>query len=157
MVGCHVVRPDASGRSHEFLQLRRAARDYMGGTWQSVRGTFKPGETAGQAALRELHEETGLTPVEFYRLSLLESFYLVHDETVWHCPCFVAVVQRDAPVVLNEEHEAFRWTPRERIDAETMWAGERQVVAEICRDVLDGGPAKPYLRLSMRPSDTPGP
>jgi hypothetical protein len=59
------------------------------------------------------------------------------------------VVLRDARVVLNEEHDASRWTPRERIDAETMWAGERQVVAEICRDILDAGPAKPYLRLSL--------
>jgi dATP pyrophosphohydrolase len=149
MVSCHVVRPDDSGRSHEFLQLRRAAADYMGGTWQTMRGTAHPGETASQAALRELREETGLTPKEFYRLSFLESFYLVHDETIWHCPCFVAVVARDARVVLNEEHEAFRWTPRDRIEAETMWAGERQVVAEICRDVLDEGPAKPYLRLSL--------
>jgi dATP pyrophosphohydrolase len=147
MVACQVVRADTSGRSHEFLQLRRAAGDYMGGTWQTVRGTSEAGETASQAALRELREETGLVPAEFYRLSLLEGFYLVHDETVWHCPCFVAVVSRDSRVVLNEEHDAFRWTPREQMDAHVMWAGERQVVAEICRDILDGGPAKPYLRL----------
>jgi dATP pyrophosphohydrolase len=147
MIACHVVRPDPSGRSHEFLQLRRRAGDYMGGTWQTVRGTAAPGEAAWQAALRELREETGLVPTEFYKLSLLESFYLVRGETIWHCPSFVALVPADAEVVLNEEHDAFRWKPRDRIDAETMWAGERQVIAEICREILDGGPAKPHLKV----------
>ena len=29
MVGVFVVRPDATGRSHEFLQLRREKNDFM--------------------------------------------------------------------------------------------------------------------------------
>ena len=56
MVAVYVVRPDESGTSHEFLQLRRSAGDYMGGTFQTIRGTSEPGETAVQAALRELRE-----------------------------------------------------------------------------------------------------
>jgi dATP pyrophosphohydrolase len=147
MIACHVVRPDRAGRSREFLQLRRAAGDYMGGTWQIVRGTARPGEPAWRAALRELHEETGLRPAEFYKLSLLESFYLVPGETVWHVPSFVAVVPREAELLLNDEHDAFRWVPRDRIDAETMWAGERLVLAEVMREICDGGLAKPHLRL----------
>jgi dihydroneopterin triphosphate diphosphatase len=152
MIACHVVRPDANGTSHEFLQLRRHGDDYMGGTWQIVRGRCEPNEPAWRAALRELHEETGLQPLEFYKLSLMEQFYLVHEETVWHVPSFVAVVVRESEVRLNEEHDQFRWVPRERIDAETMWAGERLVLAELCREVLDDGLAKPFLRLETRAS-----
>src|SRR5688572_2161116 len=106
MIACHVVRPDEAGTSHEFLQLRRAANDYLGGTWQIVRGRSEPGETAWQAALRELREETSLLPGEFYKLSLLETFYLIPGETIWHVPGFVAVVGRSAEVVLNDEHDA---------------------------------------------------
>lgn len=149
MVAVQVVRPDATGTSHEFLQLRRSAGDYMGGTWQTVRGTSNPGEKAWEAALRELKEETGLTPREFYKLSLMETFYLTVDETVWHVPCFVAVIDRQDKVTLNEEHDAFRWVPRDQIDAKTMWAGERQVLAEVMREVLDGGLGMPHLQLNF--------
>ena len=149
MVSCYVVRPDAWGASHEFMQLRRAAGDYMGGTWQIVRGTSEPGETAPKAALRELREEAGLVPEEFYRLTHLEVFYIPADETIWHCPAFCAVVGRDADVQLNAEHDAVRWVPRASIDASTMWASEQVAIADLCRNILDNGPAKPFLRIEL--------
>lgn len=146
MIACHVVRPSLN--SFEFLQLRRSADDYLGGTWQIVRGRCLEGELAWKAALRELDEETGLRPAEFYKLSLMEQFYLIPGEAVWHVPSFVAVVLADARVRLNEEHDAFRWVPRDQIDAETMWAGERLVLAEVFREILDNGLSKPHLRVN---------
>ena len=149
MVSCYVVRPDSWGVSHEFLQLRRAAGDYMGGTWQIIRGTSQPGETAPKAALRELREEAGLVPDEFYRLTHLEVFYIPADETIWHCPAFCAVVGRAADVQMNVEHDAVRWIGRAEIDAATMWASEQLSIADLCRNVLDNGPAKPFLRIEL--------
>lgn len=149
MVSCFVVRIDETGASHEFLQLRRVADDYMGGTWQIVRGTSDPGETASRAALRELREETGLVPQEFYRLSHLESFYIPADETIWHCPAFCAMVERHAALQLNGEHDAARWVPRSQIESVTMWASELPALADICRNILDNGPARPHLRLDI--------
>src|SRR3954471_1032825 len=98
MVTVFVIRPRESAGSHELLQLRRAADDYMGGTWATVRGVAEGAETAPQAALRELREETGLAPLEFYGLSAIDSFYTAAYETIWHCPVFVAIVGRDARV-----------------------------------------------------------
>jgi dATP pyrophosphohydrolase len=149
MISVFVVRPDASGAAHEFLQLRRSKDDFMGATWQTVRGTAEAGELAWQAALRELKEETGLVPDEFYKLSTLESFYVVKDETVWHCPGFVAMVSREAKVVLNDEHDAARWIARCEIDAAFMWPTERALLQEICREILDAGPSKPYVRIDL--------
>ena len=119
----------------------------MGGTWQIVKSTSNPGEKAWEAALRELREEAGLSPREFYRLGLMETFYTPINETVWHVPNFVAVIGREDAVVLNEEHDGFRWIPRDRMDAETMWASERLVLAELMREILDGGVAAEHLRL----------
>lgn len=149
MVAVHVVRPDAAGASHEFLQLRRHPDDYLGGAWSIIRGGIEPGELAWQAALRELREEAGLTPREFYKLSLMELFYLATDETIWHVASFVALVSRDDKVILNDEHDALRWVPRNDIDAQTMWAGERQIVQEISREILDNGLAKAHLRVAL--------
>src|SRR3954471_6515472 len=104
MVTVFVIRPRESAGSHELLQLRRAAGDYMGGTWQTVRGVAEGDETAPRAALRELHEETNLTPVELYGLSSIDSFYTAKFDTIWHCAVFAAVADRHAQVRLNEEH-----------------------------------------------------
>jgi dATP pyrophosphohydrolase len=147
MVTCYVVRPGEAAGTHELLQVRRAAGDYMAGAWAVVRGTVEQGETAWAAAVRELNEETGLTPDEFYQLNTLDSFYMAAGDCVYHCPGFCALVGRDARVVLNAEHDATRWVERSRIDAEFLWPGERAQLAELCREVLDGGPAKSHLRI----------
>src|SRR5450432_1930322 len=134
-----VARPTEDNRSHEFLQLRRAAGDYMGGTWQIIRGGVDPHETWLAAGLRELREESGLTPDGLYRLGLIESFYIAVDDTLWHSVPFCAIVSRAQEVRLNEEHDAYRWIPRDAIIAHTMWASERQVLEEVCREILDDG------------------
>ena len=149
MVNCHVVRPGEGPGTHEFLQLRRSPHETLGGAWSIVRGAIEEGETAWQAALRELLEETGLRPAEFFQLDTIDLFYLVAGDSLWHVPGFCAVVARDAEVILNEEHDDVRWVPRERIDADFLWPGERAQLAELCREILDEGPAKQYLRIPL--------
>ena len=149
MVACYVVRPGEAGGEHEFLMLRRSPGEFMAGAWSVVRGTSEAGETAWGAALRELREETGLVPREFYQLDTVDVFYLAKGDTIWHCPAFCALVGRDAEVSLNPEHDAVRWVPRPRIEAEVLWPGERVQLAELCRTILDDGPAKAYLRIAL--------
>lgn len=147
MVCCFVVRPGEDAGTHELLQLRRAKDDYMGGAWSTVRGKVESGETAYAAALRELREEAGIVPAEFYQLDTVDVFYLHGDDTIWHCPGFCAVVGRDVKITLNPEHDAYRWIGRSRIDQDFLWPGERAQLAELCREILDNGPAKSYLRI----------
>jgi len=149
MVVVFVVRPDQSGGSHEFLQLRRSAGDYLGGTWQLVRGGVEPHESYVAAAVRELREEAGLWPRELYRLGSVESFYTEVDDTLWHAVPFCAVVDREAPVVLNAEHDAFRWVPREQIESLLMWASERRLLADLLQDILAPAPARAHLRVRL--------
>lgn len=134
----------------EFLQLRRSPGEYLAGAWSTVRGKIEPGERAWEAALRELHEETGIAaPIEFYQLDTVDIFYLWHDDTVWHCPGFCAVVPGDVKITLNEEHDDMRWTRRADVDRQFIWPGERAQLVELCREVLDNGPAKTYLRIPL--------
>jgi dATP pyrophosphohydrolase len=149
MVACYVVRPGPGGVGHEFLLLRRAPGEFMAGAWAVVRGTRDEGETGPAAALRELREETRLTPREFYQVDTVDVFYLARGDTIWHCPGFCAVVDRDTPVVLNDEHDAYRWVERSRIADEVLWPGERVQLAEVCREILDDGPAKRHLRIAI--------
>jgi dATP pyrophosphohydrolase len=148
MVNCYVARPGEAPGTHELLQLRRAPGEPLAGAWSVCRGGIEDGETAWQAALRELVEETGIRPAEFYQLDTIDLFYLATGDGLWHVPGFCAVVGRDVEIVLNEEHDAFRWVPRSRIDADFLWPGERAQLAELCREILDDGPAKQYLRIA---------
>lgn len=145
---CFVVRP--AGRSHQFLQLRRATGQYMGATWQLVSGRIERGETAWQAALRELREETGLIPREFYQLDTVSTFYLAEQDCIVHSPMFCAIVAADAKVRLDAEHSGFRWVSRRQIRSLIMWPGERAAVDELCRQILDDGPAKMHLRIEFK-------
>ena len=148
MVACFVVRVPSAAEA-EFLQLRRVPGDFMGGAWSTVRGGIEAEEKAWEAALRELREEAGITPREFYQLDTVDVFYLHGDDTLWHCPGFCAVVDADVMVTLNSEHDAFRWVKRGNINREFMWPGERAQLGELCREILDEGPAKKYLRITI--------
>lgn len=149
MVNCHVIRPSPDGRLGEFLQLLRAGGDYGAGMWAIVRGRIEAGETAWQAALRELREETTLAPTEFYALNTLDTFYLARDDAVWHVSGFVAVVARDSAIRLNEEHEESRWVSRDAVDASYLWPGERAQLNELLREIVDSGPAKQFLQVRL--------
>lgn len=147
MITVFVVRPDSGGRSHEFLQMFRAPSSFHGETWQIVRGKVEEGETFIQAALRELSEETGLVPKEFYRVGSVETFYTTHHDTIWHSVPFLAMIDRDQTVTLNREHTEFRWIPRDQIHRHVMWAGELRLLEDLYRDILDNGIARPHLRI----------
>jgi dATP pyrophosphohydrolase len=149
MVTVFIARPSADGSSHEFLQLRRVANDYMGRTWQTVRGVTEAGETAIAAALRELREETGLVPREFYGLSSIDSFYTARFDTIWHCAVFFALIPRNCVITLNEEHDDHRWVALRDVNTSFMWRRERELIAEIATEILGPSLAKAHLLIKL--------
>lgn len=127
----------------------RAPGTWHGKTWQIVRGKVEAGESFIHAALRELREETGLVPREFYRVGAVETFYTSIGDTIWHSVPFLALIDRSQVVTLNREHTEHRWVPRDQMDAHVLWASERQLLNDLCRDILDSGPARPHLRIEV--------
>jgi dATP pyrophosphohydrolase len=150
MVTVFVVRPDEEKESHEFLQMLRSPGSFHGNTWQVVRGKVEANETFIQAALRELKEETSLVPKEFYRIGSVETFYTAHQDTIWHSVPFLAMVEHNQSVELNREHTEYRWIPRSEIEKHVMWAGELRLLADLYRDILDNGIARPHLRIEIK-------
>jgi dATP pyrophosphohydrolase len=142
-----VARPTSSGR-HEFLQMRRRTQP-LAGTWQTVRGSIEAGETAAQAAIRELREETAVRPVEFYRLGTVETFYDLDSDAVWHSAAFFALLADDATVTLNDEHDAVRWVNETEIDRQFMWPSEKPLIKEIKGELLTDSLCKPHLRIAL--------
>ena len=95
-------------------------------------------------------EEAGVVPRSAYRYAQQrESFDIVADDTLWHSVAFLALIDRQMELRLNDEHDGFRWIAQERIDAETLWASERNVLADLIRDILQDGSVKPFLRIKL--------
>lgn len=146
LIQCYVVRP--VGITHEFLQLHRSPGQLMGGTWQPVTGRIEPGECAWQAALRELKEETALEPLELYSVEAVQMYYMQVDDAIWHAVPFCAYVRPDAPITLDQEHDQYRWIPRDHAAGQFFWSADKRAVAEICLTILDNSPAKAFLRIT---------
>jgi hypothetical protein len=62
---------------------------------------------------------------------------------------FCAVVDAGQLVVLNDEHDDFRWIARDQIRQHTMWSSELAVLRDLERTILDNGPSKPFLRIDL--------
>lgn len=142
----YVLRRSEDGGDWEILQMRRRKDVYLGGTWQFCSGGIEPGETAAEAAVRELREETGLFPQQLTFLSHVECFPVPMD-TVWHRTGFCAVVDRGNEVQLNEEHTAFRWFSHGEIEECVMWPGEKAALEEIFREHLVASISRPFRVL----------
>ena len=107
-IAAYVCRGTDSGM--DVLLIRRNT-GYLGDTWQIISGKIEKGETAWQAALREIHEETGISPDRFYSADRLESFYEVSQNCINIAPIFVGFIDSEQPVVLSSEHREFKWVP----------------------------------------------
>ncbi len=99
----------------EVLQLRRADVPEF---WQSVTGALEWGEDAGDAARRELWEETGLSPADIVDTGLVHRFEIVMPWKARYAPdvthnderVFWVCVQGQPAIVLNpSEHVESRW------------------------------------------------
>lgn len=114
----------------DFLLLKRAENEVYAGVWQMVTGSVEPGEKGFQTALREVKEETGLSPTEFYVVPHMNSFYSPAKDHVCMVPVF-AVVVKNKNVKLSEEHSEYRWVDKEDAKRLLAWQGQRKSVDTI--------------------------
>ncbi len=140
----------------EFLQIRRSANtgEYQhswqtvyGGVEQNADGSWK--ETAVQAALRELQEETALVPTHLWQVEYLESFYFMPHDYVLVMPVFGAEVMPNAEITLNDEHEAHRWVPESEISTAFMWRTQREALAILLAELRHPSTTQLFLTVPL--------
>lgn len=139
-----------AGERLEVLALRRSDRGRCPGSWETVHGTIEPGETPVQASLRELREETALTPTKLYNLSRTEAFYQHRTDEVALIPVFAAFVPADAAVRVSSEHDRAEWLSPARAAERFAWPRERRALDDIL-SIVGGGDAgllEDVLRVS---------
>lgn len=148
MVAVQVLR--RCGERTEVLLLRRAPDDSLGGMWCQVAGKMEHGEAAWQTGLRELFEETGLVPEQFYSADVCEQFYERSRERIVLAPVFVAFVSANAPVKLDHEHTDYCWLNLEQALALLPFLGQRRVLREVWEAFVEQPPLA-LLRIDTKP------
>lgn len=162
LVDVYIIRQFAGEWLHridttiEFLQLHRAPGRPIAGTWQPVMGKIEAGETAPQAALREVREEIGLRSDDaalkgLWQLEQVYPFYMADQDAVVMSPRFVVEVATDWEPTLNPEHDGYRWVVSHQAPRYFMWPGQLAAVREIV-DVLfrPGSIARDSLRVQVK-------
>jgi len=112
----------------EFLLLKRSPDEYYPNFWQMVSGKIKENETAYNAALRELKEETNLIPVKLWVAPTVNSFYAPDKDYICVLPVFAAKVKYDCEVKLSKEHTDYKWVNPEEAKQLLAWNGQRESV-----------------------------
>ena len=108
-----------------YLLMQRSAGQLYEGVWQGVTGKIQPGETAWQAAIRELGEETGLRPLKMWTVDHVNFYYEAAHDRMNCIPVFGAELAA-GEVVLSPEHRACRWCQVEEAAQLLLWEQQRQ-------------------------------
>ncbi len=122
-----------------YLLLRRAESEKLyPGIWQYVTGSIREGESAVDAALRELREETGLEPERFWAVPHVNSFYDRKRDSISLSPLFAAETAEGSSPRLSAEHCQFGWFDRDTSARMLVWPGQREGL-RIVNDFIVGG------------------
>ena len=108
----------------KYLLLKRAEKKIYGGLWQCVTGKIEADEPAWETAVRELKEETGLTPLNMFVADHVSKFYEANKDRMNLIPVFGIEVESDE-VKLSDEHSKFMWADFDFAFKKLVWRGQK--------------------------------
>ncbi len=126
LVEVHIFRETES--AIEFLLLKRAEDQIYPAVWQMVSGKIKESEKAFETSLRELKEETNLTPLKMWIAPKVNSFYSSQTDSICLIPVFAVQVKEDSKVIISNEHSEYKWVTSNEAKRLLAWDGQRKAV-----------------------------
>jgi dATP pyrophosphohydrolase len=146
VVDAYVFRKTADGL--RFLMLKRAKTKLYEHLWQGVAGKIEKGETAWQAAMRELKEETGLKPKHMFVADHVSRFYEAFGDRINLVPVFGIEVDSEV-VILSEEHSEYKWVTLEEAQKHLVWRGQKLGIQIVNEMVLSNDDRMRWSEISL--------
>jgi dihydroneopterin triphosphate diphosphatase len=131
-----------------FLIFRRSAEVVYAGQWRMVGGKVREGESRADAALRELGEETGCRPDQFWTVPSVNQFYDAATDTIHHIAVFAACLDIESSVHLNHEHDCYLWIPLQDVKKFIKWPEQVRLISLI-HDILATDGILPQWQISQ--------
>ena len=112
----------------KYLVLKRSEKVKLyPHIWQVVTGTIEENEKAFETAIRELKEETGITPERFFAIPHTNTFYTPTKDEINLVPIFLAET-RDFSVKITEEHSDFKWLEKEEAEELIHFYSQKEMI-----------------------------
>ena len=116
-------------RGEFLISDRRRARS-MCDCWEFPGGKVKVGESADVALRRELHEELGVTAVDYASFATIEHDYSDLSVAI---EFFVVRAWQESP--LGMEGQEIRWVNKLNLGEETMLAADAPIVERVLQEL----------------------
>ena len=128
VVDCYIYRHILYGI--RFLLMKRNLNKIYEHLWQGVAGKIEKGETSSEAAIRELKEETGLSPLNIFVADHVSKFYETHRDRINLVPVFGIEVDSEN-VILSEEHISYKWVDIDEAIETLVWNGQKKGIQTV--------------------------
>ena len=123
VMDCHVFR--LVDNEPIYLLLKRSPEQMYPRIWQCVTGKIEAGEKPHETALRELKEETGLTPLSMWTVDQVNHFFEADKNRMNLIPIFGVEVESEM-VTLSPEHTEYKWCHVSRGVDLLLWNQQKQ-------------------------------
>ena len=109
-------------KDNKYLMLYRNKKenDINKGKWIGIGGKFEMGETPTECMLREVKEETGLTPTDFKQRGIVNFYSQIHEDEQMH---LFSIYEYSGEITQCDEGE-LKWIDKEELYNLTLWEGD---------------------------------
>lgn len=109
--------------------------------WSHIAGKIESGETASQAIVREICEETGIQVQQLYSADYLEQFYEASANVIELIPVFAVYCDKQQAVVLNDEHTEYGWFSLDEAVEKAEFGGQRLLYQYLWENFVNRQPS----------------
>lgn len=128
----------------KVLMLKRT-KDHF---WSYVSGSIEANETAIEAIVREIQEETTAAVEQLYAADYLVQFYDIKHNCIMLVPAFVAYLPSEQSIKINNEHTAYQWCSLTEAKSLAAFPNQRALLEHVWLNFVDNSPSK-YLKISL--------
>ena len=122
-IDCHICF--VHNNKVKYLVLKRSSNKRYPLVWQSVTGKINPGEKPMDATLREVKEETGLSPLNLWAIDTVNYYYDPQENIMNLIPVFGMLVNTQS-IKLSDEHQNYKWLNFEDAKNKLLWNNQKK-------------------------------